>query len=151
MSAKRLRSKLNPKFFLPLSTSTNRQPTSARPSGGVLGITADFSDKMFRREPKSAPLPPPPPPPKDISGGERERSYSFFEPHNPRPQSEWDDVRYAVMSPISESDDEWNVPTPCSPDMEDALAGDAIRREDKLGILTLSSMSHPFLCPSLSG
>ena len=104
MSAKRLRSKLNPKFFLPLSTSTNRQPTSARPSGGVLGITADFSDKMFRREPKSAPLPPPPPPPKDISGGERERSYSFFEPHNPRPQSEWDDVRYAVMSPISESD-----------------------------------------------
>ncbi|RPD64307.1 hypothetical protein L226DRAFT_533598 [Lentinus tigrinus ALCF2SS1-7] len=102
MSAKKLRSKLNPKFFLPLSTSTNRHPTSsARPSGGVLGITADFSDKMFRREPKSAPLPPPPPPPKDM-GGERDRSYSFYETHNA--QSEWDDVRYAVMSPISESD-----------------------------------------------
>ncbi|KAI0716039.1 hypothetical protein C8T65DRAFT_128698 [Cerioporus squamosus] len=101
MSAKKLRSKLNPRFLLPLSTSTNRQPTSPRPSG-VLGITADFSDKMFRREPKSAPLPPPPPPPKDMSGGEphRDRTYSLYEPH----RSEWDDVRYAVMSPISESD-----------------------------------------------
>ncbi|RDX54373.1 hypothetical protein OH76DRAFT_1398691 [Lentinus brumalis] len=102
MSAKKLRSKLSAKFLLPLSTSTNRQPTSPRPSG-VLGITADFSDKMFRREPKSAPLPPPPPPPKDM-GRERDRSNSLYEPHSPSSQAEWDDIRYAVMSPISESD-----------------------------------------------
>ncbi|RPD64862.1 hypothetical protein L227DRAFT_270845 [Lentinus tigrinus ALCF2SS1-6] len=46
--------------------------------------------------------------------------------------------RSGPVSPISESDSEWNIPTPCSPDMEDALAGDAIKREDKLGILALS-------------
>ena len=56
--------------------------------------------------------------------------------------------RSGRVSPISESDDEWNVPTPCSPDVEDLLTGDAIRREDKLGILTLSSKSFRvvFLC-----
>ncbi|RDX50435.1 hypothetical protein OH76DRAFT_447481 [Lentinus brumalis] len=70
---------------------------------------------------------------------------------HPETEQEWDWLRAAtdeeeglerhrsgLVSPISESDSEWNIPTPCSPDMEDALAGDAIKREDKLGILTLS-------------
>lgn len=56
-----------------------------------------------------------------------------------------DDHRSGRVSPISESDDEWTVPTPCSPDVEDALTGDAIKREDKLGILTLSGKSRPRL------
>ncbi|KAI0660372.1 hypothetical protein C8Q70DRAFT_47686 [Cubamyces menziesii] len=48
-------------------------------------------------------------------------------------------VRSGLVSPISE-DDEWDIPTPCSAldDAGDALARDAIKREDKLGILTLA-------------
>ncbi|KAI8980718.1 hypothetical protein BD414DRAFT_493074 [Trametes punicea] len=48
-------------------------------------------------------------------------------------------IRSGLVSPISE-DDEWDIPTPCSAlaDEHDALAQDAIRREDKLGILTLA-------------
>ena len=79
---------------------------------------------------------------------------------HPDSEQEWDWLRAATdedgaeeeeeyrsgrVSPISESDSEWNVPTPCSPDMEDVLAGDAIKREDKLGILALSGASPPFL------
>ena len=94
MSAKKLRSKLDIKFRLPLSTSTNRSPPPSRQGkGSVLGISPDFSDKMFRKP--DAP-PPPPPPPKDKRSN---RTYSLYGAHG-----EWDDVRYAVMaSPISES------------------------------------------------
>ncbi|KAI0375298.1 hypothetical protein BV20DRAFT_960404 [Pilatotrama ljubarskyi] len=47
-------------------------------------------------------------------------------------------ARSGLVSPISE-DDEWDIPTPCSAfaDAGDALARDAIKREDKLGILAL--------------
>ncbi|KAI9060596.1 hypothetical protein FKP32DRAFT_1577497 [Trametes sanguinea] len=48
-------------------------------------------------------------------------------------------VRSGLVSPISE-DEEWDIPTPCSAlaDADDSLARDAIQREDKLGILTLT-------------
>ncbi|KAI0652144.1 hypothetical protein C8Q79DRAFT_1005369 [Trametes meyenii] len=48
-------------------------------------------------------------------------------------------LRSGLVSPISE-DDEWDIPTPVSALAEqgDALARDAIEREDKLGILALS-------------
>lgn len=70
----------------------------------------------------------------------------------PTSQHEWDWLRAeedevpterfsGPVSPISESDDEWNIPTPLSPDVEDALARDAIKREDKLGILALTGKS----------
>lgn len=53
--------------------------------------------------------------------------------------------RSGPVSPISESDDEWPIHTPCSLHDEDALTGAAIKREDKLGILTLSGMSRSCL------
>lgn len=49
------------------------------------------------------------------------------------------ECRSSYPSPMSENDDEWNIPTPCSPDEVDAFTRDAIKREDKLGILALSS------------
>lgn len=104
MSAKKLRSKLDFKFFLPLNTSTNRNPPPTRAStrGGVpgIGISPDFSEKMFRK-PGADSAAPPPPPPKDKSGKASERIHSFYAPHGPQ---EWDDVRYAVMSsPLTET------------------------------------------------
>ncbi|KAI0800973.1 hypothetical protein C8Q74DRAFT_458764 [Fomes fomentarius] len=59
--------------------------------------------------------------------------------HSEADESEQLEFRSGRVSPISESDDEWNIPTPCSPEVEDALTGDAIKREDKLGILKLSN------------
>ena len=68
----------------------------------------------------------------------------------PGVQQEWDwlhstdeeDQDFSgLVSPISEGSDDWDIPTPCSPEAEDALAGDAIRQEDKLGVLALSGMS----------
>ena len=57
-----------------------------------------------------------------------------------RTSSDYDnEYRSNYPSPMSESDDEWNIPTPCSPDEVDAFTRDAIKREDKLGILALSS------------
>ncbi|KAI0361303.1 hypothetical protein OH77DRAFT_1516283 [Trametes cingulata] len=52
-------------------------------------------------------------------------------------------ARSGLVSPISE-DDEWDIPTPCSAfaDAGDALTRDAIKREDKLGILALSGKSR---------
>ncbi|KAI0830607.1 hypothetical protein BC628DRAFT_885130 [Trametes gibbosa] len=49
-------------------------------------------------------------------------------------------ARSGLVSPISEDDEEWEIATPCSAfaDEGDALARDAILREDKLGILALS-------------
>ncbi|KAH9935860.1 uncharacterized protein BXZ73DRAFT_89359 [Epithele typhae] len=102
MSAKKLRSKLDIKFMLPLGrgNAASRTPPP--------GISADFSEKMFRQKPQEPLPPPPPPPPKDIST----RHYSLYNPTG----SNWDDVRYAVMaSPISEDspspglDDSTNV------------------------------------------
>lgn len=53
-------------------------------------------------------------------------------------------TRSGLVSPLSE-DDEWEVRTPGSAfaDEGDALARDAILREDKMGILALSGMSPP--------
>ena len=94
MSAKKLRSKLDFKFALPLG----RQHRS-------VGIDPNFSEKMFRRHvPESiSPLPivpidsqPPPPPPKDADVA---RTYSLYSPNG----FEWGDVRYSVMaSPVSD-------------------------------------------------
>ncbi|OJT10085.1 hypothetical protein TRAPUB_13441 [Trametes pubescens] len=59
-------------------------------------------------------------------------------------------ARSGLVSPISE-DDEWEVRTPGSAfaDAGDALARDAILREDKMGILALSGMS-PLPLPSFA-
>ena len=64
-------------------------------------------------------------------------------------EQEWDWLRASsdeegeyrpdLVSPVSESEDEWNLPTPCSQDAADAFTREAIKREDKLGILALSS------------
>ncbi|EJF66963.1 hypothetical protein DICSQDRAFT_131242 [Dichomitus squalens LYAD-421 SS1] len=64
-------------------------------------------------------------------------------------EQEWDWLRASsgdvdesgLVSPVTESEDEWNLPTPCSEDAVDAFANEAIEREDKLGILALSSDS----------
>ena len=100
---------------------------------------------------------------------EREDAFSLsgFFPSNLSPsalepatqqESEWwrtsdeDDVPIEYLSgrvsPISEGDEEWDVPTPRSPDAEDAHAVDAIRQEDKLGILALGGMSSALPFPS---
>ena len=105
MSAKKLRSKLDLKFMRPLA-----RPSTAPRSPG---ISADFSEKMFRRHETNptvihvdAQSPPPPPPPKDKSS----KHYSLYNPTG----SNWDDVRYAVLaSPTSDSDlDDSPVRTP---------------------------------------
>lgn len=93
MSAKKLRSKLDFKFVLPLS----RQRRSVE-------IDPDFSEKMFRRHiPESMPPPPilptsvdsqPPPPPPPPKDADVDRIYSLYSPSG----TEWGDVRYSVLS-----------------------------------------------------
>ncbi|CDO73511.1 hypothetical protein BN946_scf185013.g146 [Trametes cinnabarina] len=80
-----------------------------------------------------------------------EQEWDWLHPDAAAVDSDVDEDRYGregrfltpicsgLVSPISE-DDEWDIRTPCSAlaDADDSLARDAIRREDKLGILTLS-------------
>ncbi|KAI1796555.1 hypothetical protein LXA43DRAFT_1057461 [Ganoderma leucocontextum] len=101
MSAKKLRSKLDFNFVLPLSRLSRQRPS--------VDIDPNFSEKMFRRHiPESKPPPailpvsvdsqppPPPPPPKDADVA---RTYSLYSPNG----AEWGDIRYSVLaSPVSE-------------------------------------------------
>ncbi|KAI0778476.1 hypothetical protein BD413DRAFT_465769 [Trametes elegans] len=63
-------------------------------------------------------------------------------PDDDAPRAVRSPLRSGLVSPISE-DDEWEIPTPCSALAEtgDTLARDAIKREDKLGILALGGTS----------